>query len=88
MELGMRTSIVRIENSQGIRIPKAIIEQCHLGADVELEVEDKKIIIRAAARPRQGWGEKFEVMAISGDANLLDGELIKQSAWDENEWQW
>jgi antitoxin MazE len=84
----MRTSIVRIGNSQGIRIPKAIIDQCHLGTDVELEVEDKKIIISSAAHPRQGWGEKFEAMATSGDAHLLDGELINQSAWDQNEWQW
>jgi antitoxin MazE len=84
----MRTSIIRIGNSQGIRIPKAIIEQCHFGTDVELEVEDKKLIICSAARPRHGWGEKFEAMATSGDANLIDGELINQTAWDENEWQW
>ncbi len=84
----MRTNIVRIGNSQGIRIPKAIIEQCHLGTDVELEVEDKKIIIFTATRPRQGWDEKFAVMATSGDANLLDGELTNQTTWDENEWQW
>jgi len=37
----MRTSIVRIGNSQGIRIPKVLLEQCHLGTDVELEVEDE-----------------------------------------------
>lgn len=84
----MRTSIVRIGNSQGIRIPKVIIEQCQLGTDVELEVEDKKLIISSVARPRQGWGEKFEVMAASGDSGLLDGELINQSTWDENEWEW
>jgi len=84
----MRTSIIRIGNSQGIRIPKAIIEQCHLGADVELEVEDKKLIISPVAYPRQGWSEKFEVMAKYGDAIFLDGELVNQTIWDENEWQW
>ena len=84
----MRTSIVRIGNSQGIRIPKALIEQCHLGTDVELEIEDKKLIISSATQPRQGWGEKFQVMATSGDGSLLDGELINQSTWDENEWEW
>jgi antitoxin MazE len=87
-EIHMRTRIVRIGNSQGIRIPKAIIEQCHLGIDVELEVKDQKLIICSAACPRQGWGEKFEVMATSGDASLLDGELINQSTWDEKEWEW
>lgn len=84
----MRTSIVRIGNSQGIRIPKAIIEQCQLGTDVELEVKDKKLIISPVSGPRQGWGDKFAAMAASGDAELIDGELVNQSSWDENEWQW
>lgn len=84
----MRTSIVRIGNSQGIRIPKVIIEQCHLGTDVELEVENKKLIIRSASHPRQGWEEKFQEMAVLGDDRLLDGELANQSEWDEKEWQW
>jgi hypothetical protein len=34
-----------------------------------------------------GGGEKFEVMAASGDSGLLDGELINQSTWDESEWR-
>ncbi len=84
----MRTSIVRIGNSQGIRIPKVIIEQCHLGPDVELQVEGEKLIIRSASFPRQGWDEKFKCMAATGDDILLDGGLPSQSSWDEDEWQW
>ncbi|TLU53960.1 MAG: AbrB/MazE/SpoVT family DNA-binding domain-containing protein [Chlorobium sp.] len=84
----MRTSIVRIGNSQGIRIPKVLIEQCHLGKDVELEVDDKTLIIRSASFPRQGWNEKFKSMAAAGDDTLLDGELDSLSSWDEDEWQW
>ena len=84
----MRTSIVRIGNSQGIRIPKVIIEQCHLGTDVELEIENKRLIIRSASQPRQGWEEKFQGMAALGDDSFLDGELTNQSEWDEKEWQW
>ncbi len=84
----MRTSIVRIGNSQGIRIPKVILEQCQLGPDVELEVENRKLIIRSASQPRQGWEEKFQSMASAEDDTLLDGELVNQTTWDENEWQW
>ncbi|HBG17909.1 MAG TPA: AbrB/MazE/SpoVT family DNA-binding domain-containing protein [Desulfobulbaceae bacterium] len=84
----MRTSIVRIGNSQGIRIPKVIIEQCQFGPDVELVVENKKLIIRSASHPRQGWEEKFHCMAEAGDDSLLDVEFTNQSTWDENEWQW
>lgn len=84
----MRTSIVRIGNSQGVRIPKIIIEQCHLGPDVELEVENERLIIRSASLPRQDWEEKFKSMAAAGDDRLLDREHPCQSAWDEDEWQW
>ncbi len=51
----MRTNIIRIGNSQGIRIPKILLEQSNLGTEVDLEVEDEKIIIRSASHPRQGW---------------------------------
>lgn len=84
----MRTSIIRIGNSQGIRIPKVIIEQCHLGPDVELDVEDEKLVIRSAQRPRCGWDEKFKSMAVAGDDRLVDGDPVVQSSWDEDEWQW
>ena len=84
----MRTSNVRIGNSQGIRIPKVLIEQRQLGTDGELEVEDKTLIIRSASVPRQGWDEKFKSMAAAGDDALLDGELDSTSSWDEEEWQW
>lgn len=53
----MRANIIRIGNSQGIRIPKVLLKQSHLGTEVELEVEDGKIIIHPALRPRQGWSE-------------------------------
>jgi antitoxin MazE len=84
----MRASVVRIGNSQGIRIPKIILEQCQLGPDVELEVKGKTLIISSASHPRQGWEAKFQSMAAAGDDHLLDGELAGQSQWDEDEWQW
>jgi antitoxin MazE len=84
----MRTNIIRIGNSQGIRIPKILLEQSHLGTEVELDVEDEKIVIRSASRPRQGWGEKFQLMAESGDDKMIDAELSGQTEWDKDEWEW
>ena len=34
----MKTNLIRIGNSRGIRIPKPFIEQCGLGETVELRV--------------------------------------------------
>jgi antitoxin (DNA-binding transcriptional repressor) of toxin-antitoxin stability system/antitoxin component of MazEF toxin-antitoxin module len=48
----MKARIVRIGNSQGIRIPKPLLEQTGLADDVELEVEGDCLVIRAAGRPR------------------------------------
>ena len=50
----MKSRIIRIGNSQGISIPKVFIEQSSLGEEIELEVLDMQIVIRAAERPRQG----------------------------------
>ena len=84
----MRTSIIRIGNSRGIRIPKALLEQCKLGDTVELEVEDNRLVIRPADRPRQGWDEAFCQMAERGDDALLDEGSLGQTEWDQTEWEW
>ncbi len=84
----MRTNIIRIGNSQGIRIPKILLEQSHLGTEVDLEVENEKIVIRSASRTRQGWEEKFKSMAESGDDVINDGDVNVETEWDRDEWQW
>jgi antitoxin MazE len=84
----MRTNIVRIGNSRGIRIPKALLEQCKLGETVELEVENDRLVIRPADRPRQGWDEAFLQMAEHGDDALLDENSLGQTEWDQTEWEW
>ena len=83
----MKARIVRIGNSKGIRIPKALLEQSRLGVEVELEVRGNQILIRPASRPRQEWAEAFRSMAGQADDQLLDLGLTP-SRWDEDEWQW
>lgn len=84
----MRASIVRIGNSQGIRIPKVVLEQTQLEGEVELEVKDREILIRPVSRPRQDWARKFKAMAEKGDDKLLDSSSIDQTSWDKEEWEW
>lgn len=85
----MKARIVQIGNSQGIRIPKTLLEQSGLKDEVELEAKDRQIIIRTARKPREGWESKFRAMADNADDELLDkGALPHQSKWDENEWTW
>ena len=81
----MKATIIQIGNSQGIRIPKPILEQCKLQNEVELEVHKNELVIRSAASPRKGWSEKFAAMAAKGDDALLDADV--ESTWGD-EWEW
>jgi antitoxin MazE len=84
----MKTRIVSIGNSQGIRIPKALLEQTGLRGEVELSVEENSLVIRPARRPRAGWAAAFRKMAQRGDDALLDDPPPSLSTWDETEWEW
>jgi antitoxin MazE len=41
----MKTRLVPIGNSRGIRLPKAILEQCQITGEVDLAVKGRKIIM-------------------------------------------
>ncbi len=84
----MKSRIVRIGNSQGLRIPKPVLEQAGLRDEVEISVRGHSLVIRPARRPREGWDAAFREMAARGDDTLLDGDVATSSAWDEGEWQW
>jgi len=83
----MKTRIIRIGNSQGVRIPKLYLEQSHLSEEVLLEVQNNEIVIRSASSPRQGWAEAAKAMAAVGEDELLD-DGFSHSSWDEEEWEW
>ncbi len=81
----MKASIIQIGNSQGLRIPKPILKQCGFDSEVELEVHDKKLIIKPHTSVRKSWAKAFEEMAQNDDDQLLE---FPSSQWDEEEWEW
>lgn len=84
----MKINIVRIGNSKGIRLPKALLEQCNLVDEVELTVEDNRLVVSAAKALRSGWDEAFAAMAEEGDDTLLDRDADLTTEWDTVEWRW
>ncbi len=86
MGTGIKTRIVKIGNSQGIRIPKPLLEQSGISMDVEIEVYDDRLVLRPALQPRTGWKEAFAAMAEAGDDTLLDA--INSTEWEHSEWEW
>ena len=81
----IRSRIVRIGNSQGIRLPKPLIEQAGLSEEVELRVEDGQIVIAAPRTTRAGWADAAQRARAAGDDQL---ESSGATAFDETEWEW
>lgn len=85
----MKTKLIRIGNSQGVRIPKPVIEEIGLSGEIEMILEDNQIILRSAEEIRKNWDKAFKKMAENQDDQLLDeAETEQPSEWDETEWTW
>jgi antitoxin MazE len=83
----MKTRIVPIGNSQGIRIPKPLLEQTGLCGEVDISAKHDTLVIRRIKKPRANWAPALQEMAQRGDDALLD-HSPSLSDWDEDEWQW
>ncbi|MFC2174067.1 AbrB/MazE/SpoVT family DNA-binding domain-containing protein [Acidobacteriota bacterium] len=86
MSTAVKTRIVKIGNSRGIRIPKIWLEQLGFSGEVVLSVESNKLVIKASRSPRQGWAEQFQAMAERQDDQPIVEFL--PTNWDSEEWEW
>ena len=82
----MKSRIVQIGNSRGIRLPKVLLEQAQLGGEVELEAEPGRITICRGSRPRAGWAAAARRMREQDEDRLLDPPT--PTKFDEKEWKW
>jgi len=80
------TRIVRIGNSRGIRLPKALLEQAQLPEEIELQAEPGRIVVRGVRRTREGWAEAAQAMHQHGDDRLLDAPAATR--FDQEAWEW
>lgn len=86
MTTAIKTRIIKIGNSQGIRIPKLLLEQSGMNGEVQIDLEGDHLTIRSVVHPRAGWDEALAKMSENGDDVLLDEYVPTE--WDENEWEW
>ncbi len=86
----MKLNLIKIGNSRGIRLPKALLEQCKFKDLVIAEVKDGKLILSTPkAVPRAGWQEAFKAMAKAGDDQLIDAPGLElELEDDQRDWQW
>lgn len=82
----MLISLVQVGNSKGIRLPKTILDQCHIEDKLELEVADNSIILKPVKnKPREKWAEKFGEMNRAGEDRLLIDDSLDLNLKD---WEW
>jgi antitoxin MazE len=81
-----KTRIVRIGNSRGIRVPKLLLDQAELRAEVEIRAEPGRLVVTAAARSRAGWAAKAQAMRQREDDVPLDEQT--STRFDETGWRW
>lgn len=82
----MKVNIVPIGNSKGVRIPSTVLRQCNLYEQVELEVQNNKIILKPLKhKAREGWDDAFRLMHEQKDDALLFDESVDS---DMKDWEW
>jgi len=82
----MRTKIIRVGNSHGIRIPRPLLEQVGLKDTVELRAEEGRLIIRPGRALREGWEEAFAANPPQGDDLGEFREMTNR--FDREAWKW
>lgn len=81
----MKAQIIQIGNSQGIRIPKAVLEETKLSGEVELEVTPDGLLIRNLKKPRGDWDTIFKKLAdVDDDLPLSEAA----TGFMQKDWQW
>jgi antitoxin MazE len=82
----MKAQIIQIGNSQGVRIPKALLKETKISGEIELEVHPDGILIKNIKKPRSDWDERFRAAAEFDDD--LSHEARPATEFEKKEWQW
>lgn len=79
----MKTAIRRLGNSQGVTIPRSILDEAGLAIDspIEMTVDGSLIVIRKIkSHPRDGWAEDAASLADDAeDQEWLEADLDEES---------
>ncbi len=83
------TSLIRIGNSQGVRIPKAIIEQAQLeDKELEFKIINDGLLIKPVKKPREGWKDQFDKVIQLDESNQAEQEWLDAPLADVEDWEW
>lgn len=84
----MKTRLISVGNSQGIRIPKPLLKETGLFGEVDIHAEGTSLVIRPAKKPREGWDAAYAAFAKEYRDTEFDEIPFSLSQWDDEEWEW
>lgn len=80
----MKVSLIQVGNSRGVRLPKAVLDQCEFVQDAELSVEDGRIVLTPIKAARDGWAAAFAADPAGDlseeEQDWLDAPLVDEDA--------
>ncbi len=83
------TTLIKIGNSHGVRIPKAIIEQTQLkGKELVFKISDDGLLIQPLQKARQGWKKEFDKTLKTKGIEPVDQEWLDAPLTDNEDWEW
>jgi len=82
----VKTRIVQIGNSRGLRVPKPLLEQAQLPDEVEVRAEPGRLVVTGVRRPRAGWAAAARSMRLRNEDRPLDEST--PTRFDQREWRW
>jgi antitoxin MazE len=82
----VKSRLIRIGNSRGVRLPKPLIEEAGLDEEVEVQVRGSAVVISSRAAARTGWADAARLMRERDDDRLLDAPT--RTRFDDKEWRW
>ena len=81
--------LVKIGNSQGIRIPKPLIQQAHLeGKELDIQVVNQGILVTPSKKPREGWKKAIETILASKGSEITDSEWLDATLTSDDDLEW
>jgi len=81
--------LVKIGNSQGIRIPKPFIELANLdGKELKFEVLNGGLFIVPISKPRKGWAKSINTILTNHGEEYSDSEWLDAELTHDDELEW
>jgi antitoxin MazE len=79
----MKSTLRQIGNSRGIIIPAALLAECAIEDEIELVVDNGRLVISPIKPARTGWFENYKPEQDADTwADMAD------TAKEQEDWQW